>query len=82
MSNVTVYTKDNCHYCVMAKKLLEEKGISYSEIVIGRDILREVFVAYYPNVKTVPLIFIDDQKVGSYEDLKEYFDGHSQFLLG
>ena len=80
MDNVLIYTKENCHFCVKAKQLLNMKGINFTESVVGKDMLREEFMSMYPEVKTVPLIFIDEQKVGSYEDLREYFDNQPQLL--
>lgn len=79
---VIIYTKDNCPSCVKAKQLLNMKQVMYHETVIGKDMLREDFMATFPEVQTVPLIFIDEQKVGGYEQLREYFDNQPQFLKG
>ena len=34
---IVIYTADNCPYCIIAKKLLDSKGLSYSEINIAND---------------------------------------------
>jgi glutaredoxin len=31
ISSVTIYTKDNCGYCVKAKLLLNNLGLTYTE---------------------------------------------------
>lgn len=72
MSNILVYTKPNCPYCVKAKQLLTLKGKQYTEVVIGTDMLREDFMALFPEVRTVPLIIIDGNKIGGYEQLKTW----------
>lgn len=72
--NVLVYTKDNCPYCVKAKQLLSIKNVAYNEVVIGQDIIREDFMSLFPDVRTVPLIIIDNVKVGGYEQLRNFFD--------
>lgn len=72
MSNVIIYSKDNCNYCVAAKRLLDEKRISYHEMKIGVDITREEFVGLFPEVKTVPFIIINNEKVGGYDKLTEW----------
>jgi len=77
---VIVYTKDNCPYCVKAKQLLSIKNVDYNEVVIGQDIVREDFMSLFPDVRTVPLIIIDDEKVGGYEQLREYIDNQPKFL--
>lgn len=73
MNKSVIYTKSDCPYCVKAKYLLTQMNITYEEVVIGKDILREEFVSTFPEQKTVPLIFIDDAKVGGYEQLVKYF---------
>lgn len=78
--NVLVYTKDNCPYCVKAKQLLSIKNVAYNEVVIGQDIIREDFMSLFPDVRTVPLIIIDNVKVGGYDQLREYFDNQPRLL--
>lgn len=69
-----VYTKDQCPFCVKAKTLLTIKGVAYTECKIGTDIVREDFVSLFPDQKTVPLIFIDNERIGTYDDLLNFFD--------
>lgn len=69
-----IYTKSNCTYCVKAKALFTIKNIEYTETVIGEDIQREDFVGLFPDVRTVPLIFIDDERIGGYDELTRYLD--------
>ena len=73
-TNVVIYTKDNCPYCVQAKRLLEEKGKAYTEINIGRDIRRDDFMSLFPNVRTVPFIIIDGDEIGGFDKLTEWLD--------
>ena len=80
--NVLVYTKKDCPSCVKAKSLLNIRGISYRESIIGEDILREDFTATFPEVRTAPYIIIDGVKVGGYEQLREYLDNKPEFLAG
>lgn len=69
-----VYSKENCPFCVKAKTLLTIKKIDFTEIEIGKDMTREDFVSLFPDQKTVPLIFIDEQRVGGFDELTRYFD--------
>ena len=34
---LTVYSKNNCPFCVQAKQLLESKGVLYTEVNIEHD---------------------------------------------
>lgn len=69
-----LYTKDDCPYCVRAKTLLTIKKVEFTESKIGHDITREDFVSLFPDQRTVPLIFVDNEKIGGYDQLREYFD--------
>jgi len=74
----TIYTRNDppCPYCEGAKLIFQTEGIAYKEIVIGRDIQREEFMDTYPDVRTIPLVLIQEDglfvKVGGYQELKEY----------
>lgn len=69
-----VWSKPDCPYCVMAEKLLQNKGIEIEERKIGFGWNREQLLESVPNARTVPQIFLDGKHIGGYEDLKKYFE--------
>lgn len=69
MANVLIYTTEFCSYCVTAKKLLEKKGVPYSEIRIDIDPAQRDDMIKKTNRYTVPQIFINDIHVGGCDDL-------------
>lgn len=72
---VLIYTKDNCIWCDRAKILLDSKKISYNEIDLSDDSERLKFYEKIgDNVKTVPQVFIDDNRIGGFQDLKVFLD--------
>tara|TARA_B100000287_G_scaffold145330_1_gene137159 strand:+ start:339 stop:566 length:228 start_codon:yes stop_codon:yes gene_type:complete len=72
---VLIYTKDNCIWCDRAKILLESKKISYNEIDLTDDSKRLKFYEKIgDNVTTVPQVFIDDKRIGGFQDLKVFLD--------
>jgi len=72
---VLIYTKDNCIWCDRAKILLDSKKISYIEIDLSDDSERLKFYEKIgDNVKTVPQVFIDDKRIGGFQDLKVFLD--------
>ena len=72
---VSIYTKDNCIWCDRAKFLLDSKKISYNEIDLSDDSERLKFYEKIgDNVKTVPQVFIDDKRIGGFQDLKVFLD--------
>lgn len=69
---IVIYTADNCPYCIIAKKLLDSKGLSYSEINIANDSeKRKALMQKSGGQRTVPQIFINDQHIGGYSDLSK-----------
>ena len=55
MSNI-VWSKMQCHFCDMAKRLLEQKEIVYEERMIGDGWTVEQLLEAVPNVRTVPQV--------------------------
>ena len=70
MQRVTIYTKETCPYCVMAKNLLKHKGVAeFNEIRIDLDpVAREKMIEITGRM-TVPQIYIGDTHVGGFDDL-------------
>ena len=62
--NICVYTKKGCPNCVAAKNLLKSKGLRFIEQNMDDTEVRNAFQFAYPNVRGLPQIFINDQRVG------------------
>jgi len=65
-----VWSKDHCPYCDQAKALLKQKGIEFEERNMSRDWTREQLLEAVPAARTVPQIFIDEELVGGFNELK------------
>ena len=73
---VEIYTKDHCIWCDRAKGLLNAHSIDFEEFDLSNDKERAQFYEKLgDNVKTVPQVFINDQRVGGYQDLRAWLDG-------
>ena len=68
---ITIYTKSNCPNCVSAKQLLKSKGLEYFEIDCDNPYEFDGLREKYPEVKQLPQIFINDQRVGGLAGLKD-----------
>ena len=62
--NIFIYTKSGCPNCVAAKRLLKEKGLKFIENDMDTETVRQAFNFAYPDIRGMPQIFIDDQRVG------------------
>ncbi len=69
---VSIITKPGCPYCAKAKKLLDEKGYDYEEIVLGKDASLTSLTAISGR-ETVPQVFIGGKHIGGSDDLEVYF---------
>ena len=69
---VEIYTTRWCPYCHMAKALLNRKGVSFSEIDVGRERERRAeMIQRAKGRSTVPQIFIGAVHVGGCDDLHD-----------
>lgn len=70
-----VWSKDSCPFCVQAKALLEARGIEYEERNVSKDWTREQLLEAVPNARTLPQIFLDEEHIGGFTDLRSYLRG-------
>ena len=68
MPAITMYTKDWCPYCDRAKRLLREKGQSWTEIDVEDSARRDEMVRRSGRT-TVPQIWIGERHVGGFDEL-------------
>ena len=70
MSKIIMYTTATCPYCLHAKQLLANKGITQiEEIRIDLDPAQRDNMMEKTGRRTVPQIYIDDFHVGGFDDL-------------
>lgn len=69
-----VWSKTTCPYCDQAKQLLTQRGIEFEERTIGDGWMREDLLEAVPGARTVPQIFLGEQLVGGYTELKKLAD--------
>lgn len=70
MVQVEMYVTRVCPYCIRAKALLKDKGVSWEEHDISTNpALQQEMVNRANGRTTVPQIFINDQHVGGCDDL-------------
>ena len=70
MAKVEVYSSMLCGFCYRAKKLLEQKGVAFTEIdVMAQPARRAEMVQRSGGRTSVPQIFIDDRHIGGCDEL-------------
>ena len=66
-----VWSKYNCPYCDQAKALLKQRGIEFEERKIGDGWTKEDLLEAVPTARTVPQIFLNDELVGGFTELRQ-----------
>ena len=65
-TDVKIYTKDNCNWCLILKALLKRKNITYTEIHIASSDFNEFKKTH--NVETIPLLYDGERQIGGFTD--------------
>jgi glutaredoxin 3 len=73
-ANAIVWSKDNCTFCDQAKALLEQRNIAYEERKIGHGFSREDLLEAVPTARTVPQIFVNNNHIGGFTELRKYIE--------
>ncbi len=68
---VTIYSKPNCPYCVMAKNLAEREGAEVRYLSMGEDYDAKNFMAEFPTARTFPQIIVNGKKIGGYAEFEK-----------
>jgi glutaredoxin 3 len=70
MSQVTIYTKPYCPFCIRAVELLETKGVAFDEVEAAFDPdKRQEMIQRSGGRATFPQIFIDGRHIGGCDDI-------------
>jgi len=66
-SDILLFTKPNCGFCVKAKKALDDRGLVYEEVPSSPRRLRAV-----SGKATTPQVFVDGELVGGADELEAF----------
>lgn len=68
VSDVLVYTTENCPFCIRAKALLDARGVTYREVNLERDPDGRAELVRKTGMMTFPQVLIDDVLVGGFQE--------------
>jgi glutaredoxin len=74
MTKAIVWSKDNCTFCDQAKALLQQRNIAYEERKIGYGYSREDLLESVPTARTLPQIFVNNNHIGGFTELRKYIE--------
>ena len=61
VKNITIFTTNTCAYCVMVKKYLANKGVSYEEVNLDQNPERQAEAQRLSGALTVPVTVVTHQ---------------------
>lgn len=71
MPNVIMYTTAVCPYCINAERLLVSKGVKeINKIRVDLQPELRIEMMQKTGRRTVPQIYINDQHIGGFDDLR------------
>ncbi|MDA3814760.1 MAG: glutaredoxin family protein [Patescibacteria group bacterium] len=65
--NVTVFSTPTCVYCIVLKRWLDEKGVSYSEVDVSQDEEAQREMVQKTGQMGVPVLMIDEEVVVGFD---------------
>jgi glutaredoxin 3 len=69
-ATVEIYTWRTCPFCIRAKALLKDKGVTFTEYAIdGDEAARDKMAERSGGRRSVPQVFINDHHVGGCDDI-------------
>ncbi|ABM04896.1 glutaredoxin 3 [Psychromonas ingrahamii 37] len=68
MATIVIYTTSWCPFCTRAKKLLDHKNVTYTEVDVSSSDARAKMVALTGG-STVPQLLINDKPEGGCDEL-------------
>jgi glutathione-dependent peroxiredoxin len=71
---VTLFSREGCPHCARAKLALEERGMAYEEILLGRKVTSRSLRAV-TGATTTPQVYIGGKRIGGADDLEAYLKG-------
>jgi glutaredoxin-like YruB-family protein len=66
---IKIYSTSWCSPCRNAKRLLDERGLSYEEIDIEQNSMSRESLFELTGGRSVPQIVIDEKPIGGYDEL-------------
>lgn len=74
---INVVGKNHCKYCDMIQVLLFKEGKEYTYRTMesmGPNFFKEWMEIYAPNAKTFPIVLVNEEYIGGYNQLKKLLE--------
>ena len=72
ISQLAIYTRDNCEYCRKLKVILDSFTVKYTQFKLDEDFSRDEFYMMFGEGSTFPRVTLDGQMMGGCTETIEY----------
>ena len=75
-----MYTRAvGCEHCRLAKEMANQRGLEFTEYVVGENLSRDEVVSEVKRrsgvlFNTVPVVFVDDELIGGRAEFKKWLE--------
>lgn len=70
---IIAYTLVGCPSCGHLKELFRRADVTYTEVVVKKDMTKEDFTKKYPSAPGFPFVVIDEEPVGGLVETVKLF---------
>ena len=70
MSDITVYTTEPCPYCTRVKRLLDARGLQFTEINLSKDADGRSQLVQRTGMLSFPQVIVDGTLIGGFTDVQ------------
>jgi glutaredoxin 3 len=74
MGQITVYTTDPCSFCTRVKRLLDARGVQFTEINLSRDADGRSELVQRTGMMSFPQVIVDGTLLGGYTEVQAAAD--------
>jgi len=69
MTKIEIYTRPGCGYCIHAKRLLQSKGLNFSEYDVYQNPEYLDQMRMRGQGRSFPQVFINNKSIGGFDEL-------------
>jgi glutaredoxin 3 len=74
MNEIIVYTTDPCSFCTRVKRLLDSRGVEFTEINLARDADGRSELVQRTGMMSFPQVIVDGTLIGGYTEVQAAAD--------
>lgn len=71
MTRISLYSTEPCPYCVLAKRLLTQRGLAFEEINLAKDPAGRAELVERTGMMTFPQVVVAGDLIGGFRELVE-----------